>query len=117
MFYFDILSLFTSIPLNDYLLTSIFFFLFKGGGPLPWSLVAELSPQEFRGFNSCVIATFSWSVSFILMRGWEPARLALGDWVVFAFFAVALSFGTAFIIIALPDTRGLSLAQVRFFCR
>jgi len=83
-----------------------------GLGPIPWLLMAEILPARARGVAASAATLLNWTCSFVvtetfadLVQWIEPA----GAFLVFAGVCVA---GCGYVLVAVPETKGLQLAEV-----
>ncbi|XP_025417244.1 facilitated trehalose transporter Tret1-like isoform X2 [Sipha flava] len=82
-----------------------------GLGPIPWFISTELIPTENGGLPS-VAATFSWTLSFVIMKTFkmivDSSPIAL--WATFAALSVI---GFIFILFYVPETNNKSREEIR----
>jgi len=83
-----------------------------GMGPIPWLIVAEVSPTSHRAFIMSLAAGINWACNLIITFGWNPVSKALGYQVWWIFCAVLL-FGIVFVALKVPETKGLLPDEVQ----
>ncbi|KAL5241839.1 hypothetical protein ACI65C_009249 [Semiaphis heraclei] len=82
-----------------------------GLGPIPWFISTELSPALYGGRIQSMAASFSWSLSFVIMKSFKifveanPVLL----WCSFAAFSAA---GFLFVLFYVPETNNKSREQI-----
>ncbi|KAL4143715.1 hypothetical protein QTP88_006011 [Uroleucon formosanum] len=82
-----------------------------GLGPIPWFISTELSPALYGGRIQSLAASFSWSLSFVIMKTFKifveenPVLL----WSSFAAFSAA---GFLFVMFYVPETNNKSREQI-----
>lgn len=91
----------------------IFISAFRLGlGPIPWFMSTELIPAENGGIIPSAVATFSWFLSFLIMKSFKilveenPVSL----WGSFTLYS---SIGFIFILFYVPETNNKSREQIR----
>ncbi|XP_027849148.2 facilitated trehalose transporter Tret1-like [Aphis gossypii] len=83
-----------------------------GLGPIPWFISTELSPALYGGRIQSLAASFSWTLSFVIMKSFKifveanPVML----WCTFTAFSAA---GFLFILFYVPETNNKSREQIR----
>jgi hypothetical protein len=84
-----------------------------GLGPIPWFISTELSPALYGGRIQSLAASFSWTLSFVIMKSFKilveanPVLL----WCSFTAFSVA---GFLFVLFYVPETNNKSREQIHF---
>lgn len=106
------ISWFPTILLLAYVLTSC-----VGFSTLPWAMLGEVFPTEVRGIAGGITACFVYFASFIGVKIYPSMVIAFGKFEVFFFFAASAIFGTIFVEIFLPETRGKTLLEIEDFFR
>lgn len=99
------------IPLVCLVLFIISFSL--GFGPIPWMMMAELFPVEYRGSASGVAVIFNWSLVFIVTLCFPIMKDAIGIYSCFWFFSGFMVVCTFFVIFLVPETKGKSVSQIQ----
>ncbi|XP_015368897.1 PREDICTED: facilitated trehalose transporter Tret1-like [Diuraphis noxia] len=94
------------------LILCVFISAFRLGlGPIPWFISTELSPALYGGRIQSIAASFSWSLSFVIMKTFKifveanPVML----WCSFAAFSAA---GLLFVLFYVPETNNKSREQI-----
>ncbi|KAJ8955984.1 hypothetical protein NQ318_006255, partial [Aromia moschata] len=84
-----------------------------GFGPIPWLISAELMPQEIKSVACSIAATFNWLLAFIVTRFYANLKIAIGGDSTFYIFAGISLVGVAFVLLAVPETKGKSFVEVQ----
>ena len=83
-----------------------------GLGPIPWLLMAEILPSRARGVAASAATLLNWSCSFVVTETFGD----LVDWLspagAFLVFACVCFGGCAYVLAAVPETKGLRLDEV-----
>ncbi|XP_063728364.1 uncharacterized protein LOC134855914 [Symsagittifera roscoffensis] len=88
---------------------SIFAF---GAGTITWAYVGELLPAEGTGLVVGAASFANWFVSFFLAFYYDQMQKAMEDYGVFFFYAAAHFLCTC-CLVWLPETKGMSLAEIQ----
>ncbi|KAJ8715768.1 hypothetical protein PYW07_010250 [Mythimna separata] len=99
------------IPLLCLILFIISFSM--GFGPIPWMMMAELFPVEFRGSATGVTVIVNWILVFIVTLCFPIMQEAIGIFSCFWFFAAFMVIGTIFVFFLIPETKGKSVSQIQ----
>lgn len=99
------------IPLVCLVLFIISFSL--GFGPIPWMMMAELFPVEYRGSASGIAVIFNWSLVFIVTLCFPIMMKAIGIYSCFWFFSAFMIVCVFFVIFLIPETKGKSISQIQ----
>lgn len=78
---------------------------------IPYSILGEMFPMEAKGYAS-VSLIFSSTFNFIILKVYPSLHAQFGGMVFFAF-ALITAFGTAFVIIFLPETVGKTMDEIK----
>lgn len=84
-----------------------------GFGPIPWMMMAELFPVEFRGAASGIAVVFNWCLVFIVTMCFPLMKDAIGIYSCFWFFAGFMIICFFFVIFLIPETKGKSVSQIQ----
>mmetsp|Transcript_15470 Transcript_15470/g.27130 ORF Transcript_15470/g.27130 Transcript_15470/m.27130 type:complete len:487 (+) Transcript_15470:39-1499(+) len=87
-------------------------FFSLGLGPIPWLMMGEIFPQQIRSSASSIAAAFNWTCSFITTETVDDLKKAAGFSGVFGIYATVLVFGTVYVILKVPETKGKSFAEL-----
>lgn len=99
------------IPLVCLVLFIISFSL--GFGPIPWMMMAELFPVEFRGTASGITVIMNWCLVFIVTLCFPLMKDAIGIYSCFWFFAGFMIICTFFVFFLIPETKGKTISQIQ----
>lgn len=84
-----------------------------GFGPIPWMMMAELFPVEFRGAATGVTVIVNWILVFIVTLCFPIMKDAIGIYSCFWFFAAIMVIGSFFVFFLIPETKGKSVSQIQ----
>ena len=84
-----------------------------GMGPLPWVINAEIYPVNIRGLASGVAGTANWVSNAIVSQLFLFLTRAVSASGTFVLFAVIAAGGVVWSHVFVPETKGLSLAEVQ----
>lgn len=84
-----------------------------GLGPVPWLMLGELFAPDVKGFAGSLSATSNWTLAFIVTKTFNNLRDALGIGSTFWLFTGLSLAGIVFIFLAVPETKGKSLASIQ----
>ncbi|CAG4951599.1 unnamed protein product, partial [Parnassius apollo] len=85
-----------------------------GLGPLPYAVMGELFSIEIKTVATPIATAFSWALSFLVTRYFEPVANAVGMYVVFWLFGVCCVSGFIFTLFLVPETKGKSLQEIQY---
>ncbi|KAG5895548.1 hypothetical protein JTB14_010692 [Gonioctena quinquepunctata] len=102
---------FSSIPVIT--LTVFIMALNVGFGPLPWTILAELFPPEFKSFATALVSTGIWCLAFAFTKYFEAAVAVFGLGPLFLFFALCSGFAGIFTLFCLIETKGKTLLEIQ----
>lgn len=105
------LKLFHWVPVTCIVLYLITFSI--GLGPLPWALMAEVYSPPIKAKGSALTASTCWLLTFLLTKFFPGVSLSLGPGLCFAAFAAFCVLASVYTRLVLPDTRGMTLAQIQ----
>ncbi|KAJ2942938.1 hypothetical protein O0L34_g15128 [Tuta absoluta] len=83
-----------------------------GLGPLPWVVMSELLPMEVKAVASPIGTMFSWALSFIVTRFFEPFAVAVGMYLAFWVFGVCCLIGFFYTLLVVPETKGKTSREI-----
>ncbi|CAH4035322.1 facilitated trehalose transporter Tret1-like [Pieris brassicae] len=104
-------SSFGWIPLVCLVLFIISFSL--GFGPIPWMMMSELFPVEFRGTASGITVITNWMLVFIVTLCFPLMKNAIGIYSCFWFFAGFMIVCVFFVFFLIPETKGKTVSQIQ----
>lgn len=93
----------------------ILFFIFTstiGYLTLPFAMIAEVFPQNVRGFASGICVCFCYLMSFFMVKLYPYMIITLGNVNLFIFYGVSSFIGVLFLYFYLPETKGKSLEEI-----
>ncbi|CAK1540943.1 unnamed protein product [Leptosia nina] len=99
------------IPLVCLVLFIISFSL--GFGPIPWMMMSELFPVEFRGTASGITVITNWMLVFIVTLCFPLMKDAIGIYSCFWFFAGFMIVCVFFVFFLIPETKGKTVSQIQ----
>lgn len=102
---------FTWLPLVSLIFFIIMFSL--GYGPVPWVMMGELFDPSFKSLACGINATTNWIIAFIITKAYAPMNKAIGGGPVFWIFSGLTILGLFFVIFAMTETKGKSLAEIQ----
>ena len=84
-----------------------------GMGPIPWAVNAEIYQDCIRGRAMGVSTTSNWAVNMLVSEAFPILVAAVGGAWTFAAHAAVALLGFAVVFRHLPETKGLSLAEIQ----
>ncbi|XP_044742932.1 facilitated trehalose transporter Tret1-like [Chrysoperla carnea] len=99
------------IPLISVALFIVVFSL--GFGPIPWLMMGEIFPSNVKGPASSLAASFNWITAFIVTKTFEPIVGTIGSFATFSIFTCVCIFGTIFVLVLVPETKGKSVEEIQ----
>lgn len=84
-----------------------------GLGPIPWLISAEIFAPEIKSFCSAIAGTINWFLAFIITKFYKEVADFAGEDTVFYVFAGCSFIGFLFVLFAVPETKGKSVAQIQ----
>ncbi|CAG7834852.1 unnamed protein product [Allacma fusca] len=84
-----------------------------GLGPVPWTLMGELSPPHAKGLISSLTTAFSWGLGFIITKFFKDMTIALTTYGCYWFFSACSFAGLVYCIIFVPETKGKSSVEIQ----
>lgn len=84
-----------------------------GFGPIPWMMMAELFPVEFRGAASGIAVIFNWMLVFIVTLCFPIMKDAIGIYSCFWFFSAFMVVCILFVTVLIPETKGKTISQIQ----
>merc|ERR1712196_236982 len=83
-----------------------------GLGPIPWLIMGEIFPSHVRGLASSLATLTNWTLSYIVTQVFAQVADAMTPQGVFFLFAAICASGVAFVLAAVPETKGKSMAEI-----
>lgn len=108
-----------TIDLSEYSfvpLVSVFVFIILfsiGFGPIPWLIMGEIFPPQFKGIASSLSAAFNWILAFIVTNQFQNINNLFGVGITFILFSVICIFGTIFVAYGVPETKGIPIDEMQ----
>ncbi|KAI5658051.1 hypothetical protein M9H77_26844 [Catharanthus roseus] len=87
-------------------------FFSPGMGPVPWAVNSEIYPEIYRGTCGGMAATVNWVSNLLVAQTFLSLASALGVGSTFLVFAVVAVIAFIFVIVFVPETKGLSFEEV-----
>ncbi|KAK9288301.1 hypothetical protein L1049_016752 [Liquidambar formosana] len=87
-------------------------FFAPGMGPVPWAVNSEIYPEAYRGICGGMSATVNWVSNLIVAQSFLSVADAVGTGPTFLILAVVAVLAFVFVIVFLPETKGLSFEEV-----
>jgi SP family facilitated glucose transporter-like MFS transporter 8 len=85
----------------------------SGYGGIPWVVLSEVAPLNFKAFCSPAVGVFGWSMAFLVTLSFNYVTALLGIGPTFWLFGSASILGTLFTLFVVPETKGKSLAEIQ----
>ncbi|KAF5281671.1 hypothetical protein FQR65_LT14601 [Abscondita terminalis] len=102
------------LPLT--LLMGYFFISTLGFLSLPFGMAAEVFPSKLRGIATGATTCLAYTFSFITVKTYPTMIRTMGNYKLFLFYGGTALFGTIFVAIFLPETKGKTLKEIeRYF--
>lgn len=86
-------------------------------GPVTWLLNSEIFPSRYRGLGTGITIFTLWFANFIVGLLFPVLMAAIGMANVFYIFAVCCLLGAWFVIVRVPETKGVNLEDIESFFR
>lgn len=83
--------------------------------PFPFALSAEMFPTKVKGLVSGLTSGVGYFFNFLAVKMYPPMLEQFGSKGVFGFYGIIALFGTVFLALFLPETRGKSVNEVRMY--
>lgn len=99
------------MPLTGVVVFEVSFSL--GMGPLPWLVMAELLPPGVRSWASGASVALTWSIAFFVTRFCADLTERLGHAATYFGFAAVAAAALAFVLAAVPETKGKTPDEIR----
>lgn len=98
--------------INVILLISFIFCATLGILTLPFSMIAEVYPQKYRGKCAGLTIFAGYTLSFIIIKLYPVMLSFMSSYYLFIFYSCVSCVGALFVYFILPETRGKSLKQI-----
>ncbi|KAI3794876.1 hypothetical protein L1987_37516 [Smallanthus sonchifolius] len=83
-----------------------------GMGPVPWTVNSEIYPESYRGICGGMSATVNWVSNLIVAQSFLSVADAVGTGMTFLILAVIAVLAVAFVLVFVPETKGLTFEEV-----
>ncbi|KAG8369535.1 hypothetical protein BUALT_Bualt14G0023600 [Buddleja alternifolia] len=87
-------------------------FFSPGMGPVPWTINSEIYPEAYRGICGGMSATVNWISNLIVAQSFLSVAEAVGTGVTFLILAAVAVVAFVFVVVFVPETKGLSFEEV-----
>lgn len=84
-----------------------------GAGPLPWLCLSEIFASDIRAIAGSLTGTLNWTLAFAVTASYPHAREYIGPFACFIVFAILSLIGTLFAKFIVPETKGISNAEIQ----
>ncbi|XP_050311252.1 facilitated trehalose transporter Tret1-like [Anthonomus grandis grandis] len=84
-----------------------------GLGPLPWTVLSEIFPDNVKSSAAAVASATCFMVSFVVTMAFPMINEMLGMAESFWLFGVCCVLGTVFIYFVVPETKGRSVQEIQ----
>lgn len=87
-------------------------FFSPGMGSVPWLVNSEIYPLRYRGICGGIAATVNWSSNLVVSQSFLSLTKAIGTPWTFLMFGVIAVIGVVFVLICVPETKGLPIEEI-----
>jgi len=87
-------------------------FFSPGMGTVPWVVNSEIYPLRYRGICGGIAATSNWICNLIVSQSFLSLTQSIGTGWTFFIFGVVSVFGLLFVIIYVPETKGMPIEDI-----
>lgn len=84
-----------------------------GWGPVPWLMIAEITPDMSRSATSAFATAFNWTCAFFVSKYFEALKDAITKHGTFFLFSACSLLSIVFVVLALPETKGKSSEEIQ----
>ncbi|KAK7868994.1 hypothetical protein R5R35_013912 [Gryllus longicercus] len=84
-----------------------------GFGPLPWFMMAELTPTEHKNWAAGMTGFLNWGSMFLVLKLFPTLTTYLGEYVAFAIFSLNCLLASFFVFFWVPETKGKTLEEIQ----
>jgi sugar porter (SP) family MFS transporter len=99
------------LPITSLSLFMIFYSI--GFGPLPFLILGEICAPDIKGVAVGLALTVNWILSFLITKFFDNMITGFGIAGTFWIFSGFSMVGTVFILVVLPETKGISLEEIQ----
>ena len=86
-----------------------------GWGPIPWLMVAEITPRETSSLTAACSTTVNWALAFIVTKTFKELQELLTQHGVFYLFSALSAASVLFTLFCLPETKNKTYEQIQDF--
>lgn len=86
-----------------------------GWGPVPWLLVAEITPHESKSSTVAMSTCINWTLAFVVTKTFKELQELLTKHGVFYLFSALSAVSVLFAVFLLPETKNKSYEEIRTF--
>lgn len=83
-----------------------------GMGPVPWAVNSEIYPLKYRGLCGGIAATANWMANLVITQSFLSLVEGIGTSMTFLFFGCITVVALLFVLMFVPETKGLSFQEV-----
>ncbi|OTF72604.1 trehalose transporter-like protein, partial [Euroglyphus maynei] len=112
-YHFSATEVFGWIPVVSMVVFIIGFSI--GWGPVPWLLVAEITPHESKSQTAAMSTCINWTLAFVVTKTFKELQELLTKHGVFYLFSALSAVSVLFAAFLLPETKNKSYEQIRAF--
>lgn len=84
-----------------------------GFGPISWTVLSEIYPTEIRGSAMALSVEVNFFAKFMTQFLFPSIQDKLGWGTTFIVFAVTIAAGLLFVLIKVPETKGMTLEEIQ----
>ncbi len=84
-----------------------------GYGPIPWMIVAEITPSSALGFISSIATALNWTFAFAITKEFADVQKAITPYGAFWMFAGCSAASVVFVFMFVPETKGKSVEEMQ----
>nr|XP_003704544.2 PREDICTED: facilitated trehalose transporter Tret1-like [Megachile rotundata] len=84
-----------------------------GFGPVPWMMLGEIFAPVVKGVAVSSAALLNWLLAFFVTKFYNDLVIAIGIGPTFWLFSLMSAIGIFFVIILVPETKGMSLVNIQ----
>uniref|UniRef100_A0A182RJE2 Major facilitator superfamily (MFS) profile domain-containing protein n=1 Tax=Anopheles funestus TaxID=62324 RepID=A0A182RJE2_ANOFN len=85
-----------------------------GLGTMPFVVLAEIMPQQIKGFATTFCMALNWTFAFIALKYFSTLSILLGMYGILMFFAICSLIGTLFVLLCMPETKGKTFQEIQY---
>lgn len=105
------ISFINYVPLLAFCLFTVGFSM--GTGPIPFMMCAEIFPSDIRNYMTSFCTFWVWLLTFVVVKVFMVMSTSFGAYSCFFMFAGLSTVGIFFVYFYVPETKGLTHAQIQ----